>query len=323
MGQRLTTRAKDLNELISTTQAAQRCAYGKDRAESQALRRRAMTGAITNVFPNMYADTAYWTALTPPERTLHIVRTLMIRHPDWVFGGITAAAIHGFEHQWKLDAHSVTIVDGTRGTTRKFQKVKRVHVPDAAMREKTHVQGIPVTTPARTLVDCSRTLAFRYALPIFDSALARGVSADDVIAACSGPITIAAATRLLHHADPRSENGGESFARGTMIEQCFCVPQIQMEFTDPRTGQSYRVDFAWTLPDGRIIVGEFDGLAKYEDPAMTRGKASMSVFQDERDREEALKRAGVWKVFRLTFRDVERVYPMVDRMVAAGVPQLL
>ena len=47
----------------------------------------------------------------------------------------------------------------------------------------------------------------------------------------------------------------------------------------------------------------------------------MSVLQDERDREDALKRAGVHKVFRITFRDVERIYPLVEKMNAAGIPR--
>lgn len=52
----------------------------------------------------------------PPEQAMHIARTLQVKHPDWIFAGITAAAIHGFEHQWRLHEDAVTVITPQRGS---------------------------------------------------------------------------------------------------------------------------------------------------------------------------------------------------------------
>ena len=120
--------------------------------------------------------------------------------------------------------------------------------------------------------------------------------------------------------DSSSENGGESLARGTMIEAGFSIPQLQIPFTDPTTGERFRVDFLWRADDGRIIVGEFDGTAKYVDPEMTGRKSIQETVQTERNREQALRRAGVTEVVRFTFDDVLQRNPLIAKLRRAGVP---
>ena len=48
--------------------------------------------------------------------------------------------------------------------------------------------------------------------------------------------------KLLRYTNAASDNGGESFARGTMIEAGFAEPRLQVVIVDPATGQQYRVD---------------------------------------------------------------------------------
>lgn len=314
-------RHKEVAALIETAQAERRCVFGHTSAQRQALARRVHAKELHRVAPNMYADALYWEALDPPERTLHLARALHSRHGNWRFGGITAAAAHGFEHQWCLHDGTVTVVTDTKSTVIGGDRhVRRLRSPSGRC---IMVNGIPVTDGARTVVDCGSLLGFRDALPIVDSALSKGLSVDDILTACGGtrksqiPVF-----QLLRYANPLSENGGESFARATIIEQRFMVPEIQVAFADPTTGRSYRVDFVWRLSDGRVIVGEFDGTEKYVNPTMTNRRSIQSVVTAEREREGALQRAGVTTVIRFTFDDVARRVPLIDKLSAAGVPRM-
>ncbi|MBT1173266.1 hypothetical protein JS528_07865 [Bifidobacterium sp. MA2] len=314
---------REINELIRTAQSERRCAFGATHAQRQALSRRAHALELQQPMPNLYADATYWRSITPPERTLHIARTLTLKHPDWTFGGLTAAAAHGFEHRWGLHDGTVTVLTATRGSaTGTGRHVTRLHA--APGQTAVVVQGIPVTTPARTVVDCGLTLDFRDALAVADSALAGGLAVADILAVCSRlrrdcvPVF-----QLLRYANPASENGGESLSRGTMIEQGFMVPEVQVTFVDPSTGRTYRADFVWRLPDGRIIVGELDGTEKYVNPEMTDRRSIQGVVLAEREREAALRRARVTTIFRFTFDDVIRRNPLVGKLLAAGVPRNL
>ncbi|PLS28773.1 hypothetical protein [Bifidobacterium parmae] len=312
-------RHKEVAALIKTAQAERRCVFGSTSAQRQALARRVHAKELHRAAPNMYADVLYWQSLDPPERTLHLARAMHVRHDSWRFGGITAAAAHGFEHQWSLHDGTVTVLTATKGTV--MGEKRQVKLLRSPSRRCVTANGIPVTDGARTVVDCGLLLGFRDVLPIMDSALAKGVTVDDVLAACSGtrrdytPIF-----QLLRYANPLSENGGESLARATMIEQRFMIPQIQVAFTDPDTGKSYRVDFVWRLADGRIVVGEFDGTQKYVDPGMANRRSIQGVVLAEREREAALRRAGVTAIVRFTFDDVVQCNPLCNKLLGAGVP---
>ena len=248
---------KAVDILITKAEATQQCAYGTTKAHRSALARRVQARELKRVFPNMYAASEYWDSLQPDERIRHIARTLHNRHPDWVFAGVTAAAIHDFEHQWHLHAGTITLATTSRGPNASSAKVKRIFTSSSTPE---YANGLPVTSKARTVVDCGLSVDFRFALPIIDSALRNGVAITDILNVCSTmrrdctPIF-----RLLHYANPASENGGESLGRGTIIAGGLLAPELQQNITDPQTGALYRVDFLWRLPENRLIVGEFDG----------------------------------------------------------------
>lgn len=123
---------KEVDALISQAESERRCAYGLTKAHRSALARRVQAHELKRVFPNMYARPDYWDLLQPDERTRHRARTIHLKHPDWVFAGITAAAIHGFDHQWHLHADSVTITATTQGNNASTTHVKRIFAPDCA-----------------------------------------------------------------------------------------------------------------------------------------------------------------------------------------------
>lgn len=317
---RITAREKTISTRIGAAHAKRTCLVGTTKADRRALSRRVASGRLRRVFPCMFADATYWDALNPMERTLHIIRTLAIKHPDWVFAGLSAASIHGFDYRWGLHDGNITVLTARRRNDLDSTHVRRVF---ASHCTTVVIDGVRVTNVARTIIDCASRLAFRDALPIFDGAFAAGMTAEQVLAECARiDSDHTAVLRLLHYAVSNSENGGESLARGTIIEEGFSVPEIQVTFVDAQTEKKYRADFVWRLDDGRVIVGEFDGRAKYMDASMTGGEDPMHVFQDERDREDVLRRNGVTKVIRFTYKDVIGRRVLVQRLIEAGVPRI-
>ena len=179
---------KAVASLISAAQNELRCVYSRNEAEQTALRRRAQSGELLKVYdgiPSLYANTAYWDGLTPPERTLHIARALAQEHPQWVFGGLVAVSAYGFEHQWHLHDDCITIVTSDHGSRQCHQRLRHVYMPDMN-NPKTHYEasGLSLISPARTLVEAAIDLDFRFALPIFDSALAKGITKEEIAADC-------------------------------------------------------------------------------------------------------------------------------------------
>lgn len=309
---------KAVDILITKAEATQQCAYGTTKAHRSALARRVQARELKRVFPNMYAASEYWDSLQPDERIRHIARTLHSRHPDWVFAGVTAAAIHDFEHQWHLHAGTITLATTSRGPNASSAKVKRIFTSSSTPE---YANGLPVTSKARTVVDCGLSVDFRFALPIIDSALRNGVATTDILNVCSTmrrdctPIF-----RLLHYANPASENGGESLGRGTIIAGGLLAPELQQNITDPQTGALYRVDFLWRLPENRLIVGEFDGYEKYVNPDMNDRKGVRGAVQAEKERETALYRAKVDTIVRFTYEEVMQQHPLLNKLRAAGIP---
>lgn len=222
---------KAVDILITKAEATQQCAYGTTKAHRSALARRVQARELKRVFPNMYAASEYWDSLQPDERIRHIARTLHNRHPDWVFAGVTAAAIHDFEHQWHLHAGTITLATTSRGPNASSAKVKRIFTSSSTPE---YANGLPVTSKARTVVDCGLSVDFRFALPIIDSALRNGVAITDILNVCSTmrrdctPIF-----RLLHYANPASENGGESLGRGTIIAGGLLSPRTATKHHRP------------------------------------------------------------------------------------------
>lgn len=301
----------------------------------QKMRNDAHTAVTLSSRRDYIADTAreIWRAHTQAIRPCRILesaeraRTIVARgpnpqqlHPNWVFAGITAAAAHGFDHPRFLHRQGLTITLPNHGSYRPHDKLNIIYSP-YPRENAVLANGIHVTNPPRTLLDCGRTLEFIYSLPIFDDAAADGIEEKQILQECARTtLDCSRIFKLLRYTDAGSENGGESFARAVMIENGFAVPQLQVSFADSLTGKQFRVDFLWRTTDGRIIVGELDGTAKYVDPKMTDRRSIQETVQAEREREQALFRAGVTEIVRLTFDDAVQQKPLIAKLRRAGVP---
>lgn len=272
------------------------CLCPGSRADRAALERRVRRVGdpedvrIVAPLPGLYARWGHWRALRPPERCLHLMRGLATLHPDWVFCGPSAALVRGLSVSWS-ELGRVHVVCGPRDARRLGGRIVR-HQIDVGEPEV--VDGLRVTSLARTAFDCLASMGFPDALAVADSVLrATGMGRDALGrllgARFSGRRGIVRALATCAWADARAENGGESVARALMIERGVSLPALQVQLADPLDpSRGFRVDFSWLGSDGRPTVGELDGLVKYTDPACMGGRGLEEVLGGERRREARL-----------------------------------
>lgn len=315
-----------LARLLAEAEQRGACLVPPARKDATALHRRKDKGVVVP-YAGLFARAAYWDALKPPQRMLHIARALHELHPDWVFCGVTAAVAYGLDVSYAL--MDTICIAATKSSYRcnsssGLYRVRRMLLP--SYRTKV-VSGIPVTTLHGTLFGCLATLPFEEGLAILDSALhIHGISLDSfaVYVEVNGPRHwgIGRVHKAIRYADGRAENGGESKARALMIEEGFVLPELQVEFRDPvESWRVYRVDFYWELDDGRCIAGELDGDGKTSDPALMAGRSIADIDMAERRRESRLTALGL-QIMRFTPADVAHRTRLVHLLESYGIPRL-
>lgn len=279
----------------------------------------ARDGELKRTYCNTYMTARQWDELVPPDRVLYTARSLGERHEQWVFAGHIAAAAHEIDHPWRIHDGTVVIAVSCSPTVRPSSRLRRVYAPRVVSCTKS---GITVTTIERTLIDCALMYSLQDVLPMFDSALRKEATTKEAILQECDSLRrdVGGVLRALHYADARSENGGESECRAVIIEAGFMVPELQVEFNID--GIIKRADFVWRLPDGRVIVLEFDGMQKYADPDMTDHRSIKQVVVDERNREDMLKSAGVTDIIRTDYAEVTARTPLIAKLTSAGVPRV-
>lgn len=277
--------------------------------------------ALLSPCRGVYVRRTYWDTLSRPDQILHIAKAIAQLHPKWIFDRYTAATIRGWNVSHKLlDKLNILAPHQVRSKSIISRSARR---PTFDM-----VGGMRVTTVPQTLHHCLHVGDLRASLPIADSALREtGMSKGELIDLVIADPLIARARDLqrtidvLSLADARSESGGESIARATMIMLGFAVPDLQIECRDPMNpNRAIRVDFYWILDDGTVIIGEFDGKRKYVDPAMTKGRDLVEVLTAERLRESRLSVHGA-RIVRFSYDDVLDIAYFTRLLESYGVPR--
>ncbi len=225
----------------------------------------------------------------------------------------SAAALHDLP----IWSDGLTRVHLTRDrpTGAKVRRYVHQHSGPLAPDEVTEIDGIRVTTLARTVVDLGRSLPFARSVAVTDAALARGLPVDALhqsLVGAAGRTGIGAARRTAAFSDGRSESVGESTSRVVLFQSGVPTPQLQYEVFDLTGGLVGRSDFCW---EEQRTLGEFDGKVKYG-RLLKPGQAASDVVWAEKLREDRLRDLG-WQVVRWVWDDLARPRALVERLERA------
>lgn len=321
---------RELQELFAGAEACGACLRPpEERVRAACARRTGEDGELVSPAHGLYARRAWWDALGYSAQTLAIMRSLQATHPGWVFCGPSASLALGCDVSYSQQRPlHVMLESGLVSAQTALVTHHRLTLnTDDARERPLEVRGLRVTPLLRTILDSLRWMGFREGMVVADWAMGtRGVAWQDFveyayhrIGSCRG---VRSALSTFVRATGLAESGGESIARAVMIEQGYLLPAQQVEVPDPlRPGRTFRVDFVWVRADGRVIVGECDGLRKLLDPKMTGGRTPQQVLLDQRKREGLITAYDV-SVLRFTYEEAAGVSELVRKLDLYGVPRL-
>lgn len=291
----------------------------RDRTETrQQHARAASSGTEVRIAHGVYVAREDWEPRTPLER--HLLRMQAYsrarRRPP-VFSHWSAAVLHRLALIGPVpEKLHISVGDTRGGRSARAVTAHSTAVPDA---DVVSVDGLLVTSLARTVVDVAATYPMADAVAMADAALRSGVAGASLVEAWERALPFRGHRRALDmigFADARSESPLESVSRVSMHRSALAPPELQMPFRD-RRGRIGYVDFAWP---GVGIVGEADGDVKYLDPALRGGRSADRVVLDEKIREDRLRALGL-RVVRWRWDTATRPPALAALLTAAGVPR--
>ena len=274
------------------------------------LRRMRRSGALTDVRRGSYAIPDDERLATPEGRHAMLVEaTLPGLAPGAVVSHVSAAVLHGLP-VWNIPLRRV---HGTRDARSGGRISSRLHLHASPLdpADVVEIDGVPVTSLARTAVDLARTVAFEQAVVVADGALRALFGEPAALRAAheraAGWPGAPKAKRVLDFADGRSESAGESRSRVAIHRLGLPRPVLQWEVAT--AGGVHRVDFAW--PE-LATVGEFDGLIKYRRLVLP-GQDPADVVVAEKLREDDLRGEHLG-VVRWIWPEIERFDGVARRL---------
>lgn len=288
--------------------------------DTRSLRRDAGRGVLVKLRRGAYVTSATWQQSSRRARHLLRARAVIAASTRPVaLAGISAAAAWAMpvHEAWP---HDVTVLDQWRGGGRSEPGVRKTAAGFGTATIQS-VDGIPVTSLARTALDIARTHSFADATGSLDWALwhRRTGHLDKVdLVAELDSMNLRSGLRHLRRcvefSTHLSDSFGESKTRAVIHLLEFEPPELQVEFHD-REGSIYP-DYFWR---SAMIAGEFDGKAKYTRNEYTKGDPAEAVWK-EKKREDRLRRM-VSGVTRILTDDVEHPQRLERLLVGAGVPR--
>lgn len=230
------------------------------------------------------------------DRTLATARSV---EPGTVLSHGSALALHG------LPLHGIPLglPTATRhrpgGGSRRSSALICANLPlDGAT---TVLDGIAVTTPARTIIDVTRTVGLESGVCAADEAIRKELCSRSELQAeaeaAKGRTGVARARRLPELTSGLAESVLESLIRLILVLGGLPEPELQVRL-GVRSGERFRVDFYWRQ---WRLVGEADGFGKYG----TTPDQIRRNWISERNRQRQLEEAG-FVVIRWTWQDIYR-----------------
>jgi Protein of unknown function (DUF559) len=223
--------------------------------------------------------------------------------------GVSAAAVLGTK--WLASSRPAEIIRSDRH----IRDGIVVHSWDLSADEQCTVNGMRITTPARTAFDIGRTRTQSQAIPILDAlSKATGVKPADVLAVADARPGLRGVRRLrtaIELVDGGAESPPESRLRLVLIGGGLPKPQTQIEFYDDFGEAFIRVDMGWR--EWKVAV-EYDGIQHWAD----RRQRAWDI-----DRIAILEAMG-WVVIRVSAEMMTRPHVILERvrakLRAAGCP---
>ena len=218
-------------------------------------------------------------AIADGRQLLQLAAAVAVSGPGAVVSHESAAYLYSIDLLSTPDVATLTCSPG-RGWTARLGV--RLHAMALPAEHVTTRAGMPVTAPARTVVDLARTLSFRAGVVTADSALHKKLvtkaELTDALATCARWPGARRAAAVIDFADARAESPLESIAR-IAFKDCGLPPpelQVWLGGTDEPTG---RVDFYWKQ---YRTIAEVDGAIKYADPERARAQLRRdSLLRDD------------------------------------------
>ncbi len=301
-------RTPDLPAVFSRAQARS-LGVGDDRLAGLVRR-----GAVERLRPGMYA-TCSPAPVDPAARALRHVecaRAALTHHASgFVLSHLTAVALHGLPLPlgWSRAVELTAVAATQRSRT---ALGVRVHHADSTPTDVVCVDGLPVTTPARTVADCLRTHGPRVSVPVADAAVHRGLATpleiEDQLDRQRRWRGRPCALRSLQLVDGRRESWLESYAYVLFDEWGIDAPEPQVWVIDPLGHPVGRVDGGW-LADATVL--ELDGRTKY---GVADGPEPPRPWLAEKVRYDRMGNLGLERV-RLGLDDLRRGPGWVTRTI--------
>lgn len=244
-----------------------------------------------------------------------------------MFSHETAAAIHGWALYRPSRDRVHTIVSTPRPGAAGGVIRHRGSLGDGDVVE---INGLLVTSPARTVADVARTATFEQAVTIADAALRslfwrgpdryRAELAEEfresvLTTARLSAHGVSRARRVLGFADGRAQLPGESISRIRLRALGFHDIRLQVAVPAP-AGRTFYVDFG--LED-IAAFGEFDGAVKYADARFLGDRNPARVLDEEKQREDWIRGTTQRRFARWSWRDVETAATLGARLAAFGI----
>ena len=228
---------------------------------------------------------------------------------DGVLSHVSAAVLHGLS-TWGLPLERIHRTRDRRTGGRVGTGV-HLHAAPLTPDETVEIDGLLVTTVARTVADIARTAGFDAAVAVADSALHKHMVDPDELARaarrCAGWPGAPRARQVVSVADGGSAGVGESRSRLAILRAGLPAPVLQWRVEGD--GRVFEVDFGW--PELRT-VGEFDGLVKYG-RLLKPGQDPADVVVAEKLREDEIRDLDL-RVVRWIWGDIDHFDPVAERL---------
>ncbi|PRY47461.1 hypothetical protein LY71_11495 [Geodermatophilus tzadiensis] len=280
------------------------------------LTARLRRGELTRLRPGAYLTDPSSLDAVARHRHLLVATVAALRRPA-VVSHQSAAVLWGLP-LWGVSLDRVHVTRRPPASS-EVSRYLRCHAVRLRDDEVSTVDGVAVTTPARTVLDLALTLAAEPAVVVLDAAVRLGrVRREDLLHRLDRAGRVPGsrrAGRAIAFADGRSESVGESRSRVLLQRLGLPPSSLQLPVRAADGLLLGRADFGW---EEERVLGEFDGRVKYG-RLLRPGQEPGDVVFEEKRREDALRDEG-WGVVRWTWSDltVGVLGPRVRRALERG-----